>query len=126
MFCPAILKAGKVLEDPAVLERVVDDREQFTCGRDDRLAGPAPGLDALVEGIEVARVSDGNERALNQRGAHQLVAAFGDPPPVVGFVRLADARDDAHIGSQLVGVLEVIDVADPRQEHGRRARDRCP
>src|SRR4029078_5389298 len=89
-------------------------------GGDDRLAGAATLTDAVIVGFEVGRVSHGNEAALYQGGPRQLVAAFGDPAAIVGLVGLADAGHDAEVGGELVGALEVMNVADRREQHGGR------
>ncbi len=44
---------GKIFEDPAVFERVIDDRQQLARGGDDRLAKATAFLDALVIAIEI-------------------------------------------------------------------------
>ena len=103
---------GEVFEDPAIFERVIDDRQQLARGGDDGLARAATFLDALIEGIQVSRVPFGDEGALHQCRPHQLVAALGDPAAIVGVVGLADFWHDADIGRQLIGALEIIDVAD--------------
>ena len=117
-------EGGAVFEGPAVFQRVADDSEQLPGGGDDRLAGAAAFLDAAVEVIEIAGVADCDQRALNEGGPHQLVTALRNPPPVVCFVRLTDPGHDAETGGQLVGVLDVVDVADSGQEdRGRTPTD---
>ena len=66
-------KVGKVFEDPSVGEGVEDDGQQLACCCDDGLAGAALP-DSAVEGVEIAGVADGDQRALDQRGARQPVA----------------------------------------------------
>ena len=39
---------GEVFEDPAIFERVIDDRQQLARGGDDGLARAATFLDALI------------------------------------------------------------------------------
>ena len=112
------LELCEVFEHPSVFEGVVDDGEQFSGGCDDRFAGAAPLPDAVVEGLEVGRVAHGDEAALDQRGARQLVAALGDSAPVVGFVGLADAWHHAEVSGKLVGAFEVMDIADGGEQHG--------
>jgi len=48
-------KAWEVVEDPAVFQRVVDDRQQLSRGGDDGLARAAAFLDALIEGVQVQK-----------------------------------------------------------------------
>lgn len=110
-------KFGKIFEDPAVLERIVDDRQQLSRGGDDRFSCTAAFLDALIEGVQISLVSGRDERALHQGRPHQLVATFGDPPAIVRIVGLADLRHDADIGRQLVGAFKVIDISDPRKQN---------
>ncbi len=112
-------KFGKIFEDPAVFERIVDDGQQLACGGDDGFPRTATFLDALIEGVQVSRVANGDERALHQGRPHQLVATFGDPPAIVRVVGLADLWHDADIGRQLVSAFKVIDIANPSQQDGR-------
>jgi hypothetical protein len=100
---------GEVIEHPFVFEGVVDDGEELAGCGDDRLAGAAPFLDPEIEAPQIWRVSDRAQRALHQRRADETVAALGDAAAVVGFVGLADARDNADASREFVGVGKVAD-----------------
>ena len=108
----------EVTEHPSVFQGIVDDGEQLSGGGDYGLSGAAPLADALVEVLEVWRVARGDEAALDEGGARQLVAALGDPAAVVGLVRLGNARHHAEVGGELVGAFEVMDVTDSREQNG--------
>ncbi len=112
-------KFGKIFEDPAVLERIIDDRQQLSSGGDDRFSCTSAFLDALIEGVQVSRVAGRDERALHQGRPHQLIATLGDPTAIVRVVGLADFWHDADIGRQLVSAFKVIDIANPSQQDGR-------
>ena len=77
-------------------------------------------LDALIEGVQVSRVSDCDERALQQTGPHQRVATLGDPVAGVRLIGLTDFRYDADVSHQLIGACNVIDIANPGQHEGHR------
>ena len=112
-------EVGEVREDPVVLQGVVDHAQELLGQGDDRLAGPAAGLDLVVELRQVGAVAHGNQGALHQGRPRQFRPAFGNPPGAFGLVAVADPGHDAEVGRQLPGMGEVVDVADHRQHHGR-------
>src|SRR5215211_4468921 len=83
---------------------------------------PAPRADALIEGAQRARRSDGAPGGLDEGVPAGRRAVLGDAPVLGGRVTgLANARVQAQVADELGLREEPADVADCRQE--RRGRD---
>ncbi len=106
----------EIFANPAVLERVVDDRQELSRGRDDGFTCAATRFDALTEGVEVAGILDGNQRTLLKRGTNQLVAALGNHVPIVGLIGLTHPRHSTKISGQLVRARRFLSIPDPSQK----------
>jgi hypothetical protein len=93
-------KVGKVLKQPFVLERSIDDSRKFTSQGDDRFPGPAAFLFFLA-GIQVGTLALCGQGALHQRGSAQLGLAFGNPAGVFRLIRVADCWYDPKVSGSL-------------------------
>ena len=70
----------------------------------------------MVKPLQVLTVLQGNQGTLHQRRAAELRPPFGDPAAVLRGVRVAHPRHDPEVRRQLALALEVVDIADDRQQ----------
>ena len=72
------------------------------------MALSAPCLDALVEAVQVSRISNGNQGTLYQCGADQFVAPFGNSVVMIGVIRITHPWDNPAIGRKFIRIGKVV------------------
>ena len=113
------LLVGVVL---AAAEHAREQDRQLAGGGDDRLAVPAAGARAVIEGVQRPRLQDHAPGRLDQRPARGRRAALADPAAARrSLAGLADLRVQAEVGHQLAAAQEPYSGLPDGGDERRRA-----